>query len=62
MMIAFLLGFLAAAAGASAYVWIEIDEVEMSGHGITALNFGVAVILAIGAGLMRLVYISHRRG
>lgn len=44
------------------YFWLAYNDVEMSGHGIFALILGVGVSLALGIGLMRLVYISDRKG
>lgn len=57
-----LFAMLAAAAGYGAYVWISLGDVTMSGHGVTALVLGVVVSIALGAGLMALVFFSHRSG
>ena len=57
-----LVAMLAAAAGFAWYVWRELGDVEISMHGYLALAGGVAVTLALGVGLMWLVYYSHRRG
>ena len=40
----------------------ELGDVEISVQGYLALAGGVAVTLALGVGLMWLVYYSHRRG
>jgi hypothetical protein len=34
----------------------------MSGHGWTALVLGIVVSIALGTGLMFLVFYSHRKG
>ena len=39
-----------------------IGEVEMSGAGWGAMLLGVVLTLALGLGLMSLVFISNRRG
>ncbi len=57
------LGLLLAAAVAVAFtVWRALAEVELGLHGIIALLLGVGVTLALGIGLMRLSYYSHRHG
>lgn len=60
--IAVLLGLLAMAAGGAVYAWMDLGEVEISGHGLLAMGLGVAATLVVGIGLMRLVYLSHRHG
>ena len=57
-----LVAMLAGAAGFAWYVWSELGDVEISMQGYLALAGGVAVTLALGVGLMWLVYYSHRRG
>ncbi|MCB2054680.1 MAG: hypothetical protein KDE35_10610 [Geminicoccaceae bacterium] len=57
-----LLGMLAASIGVAWFVWRELGDVEISTHGLIALAAGVVVTLALGFGLMFLVYFSHRRG
>ena len=57
-----LLGFLAAAAGLAWYIWRELGDVAMGTHGWIALALGTGAALALGGGLMWLVYFSHRRG
>lgn len=59
---AVLLGLLAAAVALAVYVWRELGEVEMETDGIVALVLGALAAFALGVGLMRLVYLSHRRG
>ena len=39
-----------------------IGEVEMSAAGWGAMLLGIVLTLALGLGLMSLVFISHRRG
>jgi len=49
-------GFLIAA------LWIGLGDSEISSAGWLAMGFGVVVTLALGIGLMALVFISSRRG
>jgi hypothetical protein len=57
-----LLGLLAAAIGFAWYLWRELGDVAISPEGYLALALGVGAALALGVGLMWLVYFSHRRG
>lgn len=57
-MVALLLGAVAAVA----WVWIPHEEAGMSGHGVLAMVLGVLGTFAVGAGLMALVFFSHRSG
>lgn len=57
-----LLGFLALSIAFGYWVWMELGEVEMSHHGWIALTLGAVFTLLVGAGLMALVFFSHRRG
>jgi len=41
--------------------WTRI-EAQMSVHGWIALTLGVVLSVAIGSGLMALMFFSHRRG
>ena len=50
------IGFLIAA------LWTGIGDSEISGAGWLAMGLGVIVTLALGIGLMALVFISSRRG
>ena len=47
---------------AIAGLWADIGESEISLAGWVAMGFGVIVTLALGIGLMALVFISSRRG
>ena len=60
--LAVLLGFLAIAMTFAYWVWQELGDVEMSHHGWIALTLGTVLTFLVGAGLMTLVFISHRRG
>lgn len=60
--IVILLGFLAISSAFGYWVWTELGEVEMSRHGWIALILGVVLTFLVGAGLMSLVFFSHRRG
>ena len=42
--------------------WTGIGDSEISGAGWLAMGLGVIVTLALGIGLMALVFISNRRG
>ena len=42
--------------------WIGIGDSEISGAGWLAMGLGVIITLALGIGLMALVFISSRRG
>ncbi|MGI9499685.1 MAG: hypothetical protein ACR2P3_06585 [Geminicoccaceae bacterium] len=57
-----LLGLLAASTVFGYWVWTELSDVEMSRHGWTALILGTVFTFLVGAGLMALVFFSHRRG
>jgi hypothetical protein len=43
-------------------VWIGIGDSEISSAGWLAMGLGVVITLALGIGLMALVFISSRRG
>ena len=45
-----------------AAVWTGIGDSEISAAGWLAMGLGVIVTLALGIGLMALVFISNRRG
>jgi hypothetical protein len=45
-----------------AAVWTGIGDSDISGAGWLAMGLGVVVTLALGMGLMALVFISNRRG
>ncbi|HVO17285.1 MAG TPA: hypothetical protein VMV26_18835 [Alphaproteobacteria bacterium] len=57
-----LAGLLAFAIGIAVYMWQRIGAVDIGVHGVIALVLGVGASLALGIGLMRLVYFSSRRG
>lgn len=60
--LAVLLGFLAVSTAFGYWVWMELGEVEISRHGWIALTLGTVFTFLVGAGLMGLVFFSHRRG
>ncbi|MGI9419174.1 MAG: hypothetical protein ACR2RA_15190 [Geminicoccaceae bacterium] len=62
LVLAVLLGLLALSAGFGYWVWMELGDVEISRHGWIALILGTVLSLLVGAGLMALVFFSHRRG
>jgi hypothetical protein len=47
---------------AAVSVWGALAGAEISAHGWIALGAGMVVTLALGAGLMFLVFYSNRRG
>ena len=57
-----LAALLAFAVGVTVYMWRSIGAVDIGSDGVIALVFGVGASLALGIGLMRLVYFSSRRG
>ena len=55
----------AAVAGVAVVVaglWREVGDVEISAAGWAAMGLGALVTLALGVGLMALVFISSRHG
>ncbi len=57
-----LAALLAASAAVAYWVWQELGDVEISGHGWLALSLGAVATFLVGAGLMALVFFSSRRG
>jgi hypothetical protein len=53
---------LVAVVGTIAGFWASLGESEISLAGWVAMGLGVVVTLALGVGLMTLVFISNRRG
>jgi hypothetical protein len=51
-----------AALAVFASLWSQVGDVEISVGGWIALGFGVLFALALGIGLMALVFFSNRRG
>jgi hypothetical protein len=49
-------------AAASVSLWASVGDAEISAAGWIALGLGVFFTLALGIGLMALVFISSRRG
>ena len=66
MRVASLIAVLGSLLGASAlvavYLWMELGETQMSWHGYLALGLGAGLTIALGVGLMALVFLSNRRG
>lgn len=58
--LAILLGLLFAALWYAVKVWTAMSGVPMSGWGWTFLGLGIVVTIALGAGLMALVFYSSR--
>ena len=57
-----LAALLIASTGVAFWVWQELGDVEISGHGWLALSLGAGATFLVGAGLMSLVFFSSRRG
>jgi hypothetical protein len=57
-----LLGMLALAVWGAVYAWRAVGDIEMSLVGILAMAGGVLLSLALGIGLMFLVFKSERDG
>ncbi len=55
-----LLAFLAVSLWYALHVWTAMAGVQISGYGWTFLVLGVVVTIALGAGLMALVFYSAR--
>lgn len=58
----FALAALAVFGGLSAYIWVSMGDVSISWMGLLAMVLGVVLSLALGIGLMALVYFSNKRG
>lgn len=62
LLIAALVGLLGIALVATLLMWFDIDDTELSIHGIIAMMLGIVLSLGIGGGLMFLVFYSSRHG
>ena len=60
--LAILLGFLGVSVLFGYWIWTDLEDVEISRHGWIALTLGAVLTFLVGAGLMTLVFFSHRRG
>jgi hypothetical protein len=60
--IVILAGFLAGALIIAAITWLRVDQASISTTGMLALAVGVILTVALGAGLMFLVFYSSRKG
>lgn len=58
--LAVLLGFFAVSLWYAVNVWTAMSGVRMSGYGWTFMVLGVVITIALGAGLMALVFYSAR--
>jgi hypothetical protein len=54
--------FLLAAAGFAVHAWNLFPGVQISTNGVIAMVLGVVLSLAVGGGLMALIFWSHRKG
>ena len=55
-------GWIAVTLGVAAECWSGIGDSKISLAGWFAMGFGIVVTLALGIGLMSLVFYSNRRG
>ena len=62
LLLAALGGLLVAALAWAGWLWVDLGEAEISGHGYVAMTLGIVLSLALGCGLMALVFFSARRG
>ncbi|GAB4223731.1 MAG: hypothetical protein Tsb0032_26820 [Kiloniellaceae bacterium] len=62
VIIAILAVILLATLLAGIYLWWSLGDVDISFHGLLALTLGSVLSLALGGGLMFLVFYSNRRG
>jgi hypothetical protein len=64
IVVGFLLFFLVLAAAFLYASWVSYDgeSVGMTSAGYVAMTFGIIMTLALGVGLMSLVYFSNRHG
>jgi hypothetical protein len=56
-----LAGVLVAAIVIAVYEWRQVGDVEIATGGLVVLVVGIALTLALGAGLIALMIISNRR-
>lgn len=50
------------AAGVGVYIWRSLRDVDIGVNGYIALSLGVVGTVALGAGLMALLFYSHSHG
>ena len=62
LLAAILIAFLVGATVWSVWVWTSVGSVAMSGHGYVAMALMIVVCIALGFGLMALVFYSSRKG
>ena len=53
---------LAVVTALAVYIWVQMGDVQISWAGILAMIGGAVATLALGGGLMALVFYSNRRG
>jgi len=62
IIVAVLLGLLAASIGVAVWAWQAVGEAGISWHGMIALWLGAALTFLVGAGLMALLFFGRRLG
>ena len=60
--IGLLLAFLAVAVAIAVTIWVRLEDAAISTAGMVALGLGVVLTVALGGGLMFLVFYSSRKG
>lgn len=62
LVVAVWLGLLLASLGVAVWLWRELEGVAIAPEGWLALAAGALLTIAVGVGLVRLMFISHKRG
>lgn len=62
MTIAVIIALVGAVVAVSGYAWVSMGDVAMTTNGWVALILGILFTVAIGCGLMALVFFSDRSG
>ena len=62
LVITVLLILFALTAAWALYAWMSLDNVQMSRHGYADMALGIVFSLALGIGLMGLMFYSNRHG
>jgi hypothetical protein len=62
LLIVVLVAMLVLSGAYATFVWFDLGDVDVSGHGNFALTLGVVFSFLIGGGLMVLTFFSNRSG
>ena len=55
-------GLLVGTLAVTLFLWLDLGEVDIGLHGMIAMVLGIVLTLALGIGLMALVFYSSRHG